>query len=688
MALRLQSNLLWVNLRISRLQSHICNFSSRYGVSRVYAQQCGYILSDAQTAHSNMRTLIKAVRTAELDPNAGKARHDQLILQDDPAFLPDLFLPDFNIDLSALDVSTDESSRRSSILSASSQRSSLSSNKDGDESILGLVIPSSGTGGGGDIEGFMLPDDDRGSIRLGTEVEGFLDEDEGFSIDPGFTVDEDGNLIITGDQRSPQTQAAIRTPFMRVRSGSAASGLVRQELQEGLEAGEHEASTRYQFREAMDLNLDLGPARFGDEDVVLPDAEAFPEMVRQVPIMAEPVRSSSEVLEEDSSSISADALLRSKRRTPKALPYDKTPELRNADLVSWNENYVRNMTNDIYTKMQHRVPKVSKQNAAFWVKESGIGGIGYVIKSSGPKNPLDMFAGDTLMENLTGVVASFTGRKRHRDEEEDRVSGSGERRVRTRDGDDQLGPMNELRMNEDEGLAIPGEDEIEIGREAQAALEDQSFPWNVTTSAAGSRPGSVARGFDFPSSAGFTGTGRGASSVIAGVGGQPSSLDRRASRIASASPLLGRGLERYSSLEILAHEDEEELLGGHDLPSSRATDNFQLYGPAAGVSTQTAAESQWIRATLNHESSNFLEFLKADIERKLPRIGEEDQERIGVNLPRLSAVFEELLPPSQHTKVVAAQALHHVLALATKGLITIQQDLDYGPIILGLSVGV
>lgn len=208
----------------------------------------------------------------------------------------------------------------------------------------------------------------------------------------------------------------------------------------------------------MDLNLDLGPPRFGNEDVVLPDAEAFPEMVRQVPIMAEPIRSSSEVLEEDSSSMSADALLRPKRRAPKALPYDKTPELRNADLVSWNENYVRNMADDVQTKMQHRVPKVSKRNAAFWVKGSGIGGIGYVIKSSGLKNPLDKFAGDTLMETLMGVVASFAGRKRHHDEEEDRVLGSGERRVRMRDDDDQLGPMNELRTNEDEGLAIPGED--------------------------------------------------------------------------------------------------------------------------------------------------------------------------------------------------------------------------------------
>lgn len=59
---------------LNALLSRSYNFSSRYGVSRVYAQQCGYILSDAQTAHSNMRTLIKAVRTAELDPNAGKAR--------------------------------------------------------------------------------------------------------------------------------------------------------------------------------------------------------------------------------------------------------------------------------------------------------------------------------------------------------------------------------------------------------------------------------------------------------------------------------------------------------------------------------------------------------------------------------------------------------------------------------------
>lgn len=52
----------------------VCSYSYSYGVSRVFSQQCGYVLSDAQIAQSNMRALLKAVRTSELDLNAGKAR--------------------------------------------------------------------------------------------------------------------------------------------------------------------------------------------------------------------------------------------------------------------------------------------------------------------------------------------------------------------------------------------------------------------------------------------------------------------------------------------------------------------------------------------------------------------------------------------------------------------------------------
>ena len=45
-----------------------------YGVSRVFSQQCGYVLSDAQIFQTHMRSLLKAVRTSELDSNAGKTR--------------------------------------------------------------------------------------------------------------------------------------------------------------------------------------------------------------------------------------------------------------------------------------------------------------------------------------------------------------------------------------------------------------------------------------------------------------------------------------------------------------------------------------------------------------------------------------------------------------------------------------
>ena len=55
MALRLQSNLL-------------------YGVVRVYSQQCEYVLQDAQTAQTNIRTLFRVCKTNTLDSTTSKAK--------------------------------------------------------------------------------------------------------------------------------------------------------------------------------------------------------------------------------------------------------------------------------------------------------------------------------------------------------------------------------------------------------------------------------------------------------------------------------------------------------------------------------------------------------------------------------------------------------------------------------------
>jgi meiotic recombination protein REC8, fungi type len=207
------------------------------------------------------------------------------------------------------------------------------------------------------------------------------------------------------------------------------------------------------------------------------------------------------------------------------------------------------------------------------------------------------------------------------------------------------------------------------------------MPWNLTASFRGSREGSRA---------GSIGQGRLYSSSIGGVfsGGGPGSgpsiqgsLPRRINRLTSASPLVNRGgesgLERLSSLEL--PEGNEGWLRGEHVSGQRV-DEFELYGPVANVDTQTAAQTQWVKEMLDKESFNFLEFVKASIERQ-------ESEGSSDTRPRGFAIFEELLPPRANTKIVAAQALIHTLSLATKSLITIQQDEGYGEIRLGLIPG-
>lgn len=46
----------------------------RYGVSRVYLQQCGYVLADAQNAHNTMVLMLRSTANQVLDLDAGKTK--------------------------------------------------------------------------------------------------------------------------------------------------------------------------------------------------------------------------------------------------------------------------------------------------------------------------------------------------------------------------------------------------------------------------------------------------------------------------------------------------------------------------------------------------------------------------------------------------------------------------------------
>jgi meiotic recombination protein REC8, fungi type len=72
-------------------------------------------------------------------------------------------------------------------------------------------------------------------------------------------------------------------------------------------------------------------------------------------------------------------------------------------------------------------------------------------------------------------------------------------------------------------------------------------------------------------------------------------------------------------------------------------------------------------AAIDTESINFLEFIRL-------RIDEHDEDVSS------GITFEEMLPPGQFGCVVAAQAFLHVLALASRGLVRVKQEIAFGEV--------
>ena len=206
------------------------------------------------------------------------------------------------------------------------------------------------------------------------------------------------------------------------------------------------------------MDLDVQLHGIGD-DMVLPEAEAFPTTAHQAPAAAGIL----DALQERSSSESAEAPLPRKRRALKQLPVDEVQELHNIDLAQWKTDYLENMAEATAAKLNHKAPFLAKKNAAFWVVGTGIGGVGAALGSSKLRSPLDIFAGDAMIEALTGVKVATTGQKRGRDDEEDPDPDSKARRVRIRDGNgDQAGRgVDEM---DNEGTMMIQADDVSISR--------------------------------------------------------------------------------------------------------------------------------------------------------------------------------------------------------------------------------
>lgn len=342
------------------------------------------------------------------------------------------------------------------------------------------------------------------------------------------------------------------------------------------------------------------------------------------------------------------------RAAPRVIPLDTNMELGNIVLARWSTDYVANMQQALRQKHAGKAVAQAKKNAEFWML--GQRDVG----------PLSLFQGAKLLEALTGINFSEGGQKRPHDEgyETDQT-----RRKRSR-GEEPLSDEVARGLEYDDGfMPMGGDDTIEQGREAPTPLDDRQLssmmPWNQ--SAGSRRPTGL-----------FTGTAQQPTSASMGPGGlQLSFPARRGSRLTSASPLQGRGTAVPGG-----DMDDFQLPGSGGDNDMSGVDDFELYGAAAGVDTQTAAQSQWQRAALDGESLNFLDFVKTGIE---------EMDRVRADIPvsdeddgalQGTVDFAGLLPPETNTCVVAAQAMLHVLSLGTKSLLSVQQGEAFGAIVL------
>jgi hypothetical protein len=341
---------------------------------------------------------------------------------------------------------------------------------------------------------------------------------------------------------------------------------------------------------------------------------------------------------------------RRKMRAPKVIQLDRTIELRNRDLLAMNSGYKDRMKDEWKRIAVGKNTAQAKKNADYWLLGKGIGGVGNPIGRGGIKGPLaDMWCGDSLYLMLTGKDRVTKGTKRESDEEAE--PSTPDRRVRPRLDND--APA----FREGDDTIMQNYDELEVGREAQKALEDVSsaMPWNVSASIRGS---SVAR----------------AAGSIAGLPGSAAgSRTRRGSRMISASPLIGRDV--LSGAGDGLSSDPAPFNDYGDLPEE---EDFELYGAAAAVDTQTAGNSQWQKAVLDRESNNFLDFISNAINDK--RVTAQADVLDVDDITDIE--LEELLPVENNSRTVAAQALLHVLTLGTKHLIRATQDKPFSAITL------
>jgi hypothetical protein len=385
----------------------------------------------------------------------------------------------------------------------------------------------------------------------------------------------------------------------------------------------------------------------------LPDAEGFP--IRQ-PLVA----SESFTTESVETGRGSAKNKRANRRKPKVgIMLDNIDKVSRDEFKSWSRDYVEIMEASQKQRMTTTLAEARK-NARAFISGNGVADVGNANVFGGVVHPLaSHFAGDSLESLLQGREPLLEpekkqrGRRRKSEEAFRDEYGENGRRVKQKMATEN---RTGLGLRDDDGDSMMlGDDTVpEVGMEPMSAMAERHsstmMPW--------SRPGSAVPG---------------------------SAVRGSAQKLAPApSPLLGRGrlvsdIDRQSDSAVQPSNDlaQHHLMGRSSTPELPAglLDGLQVNTDFGGL------------ATLDIASQDFLSYM-AD---RIKELGKDAKSAVqGGNHRKNWVNFEQLADPAIHTKAVAAQAFLHVLSLATKNVIDIEQDggadfIPFGPIRVGIS---
>ncbi|KAG6011156.1 hypothetical protein E4U43_008489 [Claviceps pusilla] len=620
-----------------------------YGVSRVFAHQCNYVLSDAEKTQADMMTFFRSMNTSETDPKAGKTKRHHIMLPDDPQFDPLAMLPRLDeilsYDIRTNLISTQESSYKFSQLSPMDRSAVPSACTSRRSSIVGLDLPPSSLSVGSyQLPGTLChssPFDKAFREPEAMQVDRPFSEHE-FDFDPicgmGLEFDADGNLvsIMDAEPQLPPLPGTSPDPLHSADPTLAQAG------------GRADQQTDQLLDE--DSLVDFGEA-------ALPDAEAFAVQVQPADGQATGTDGLLTLTTETAEAGNTSAAMHAVAVQGRALKnmIDREIRVPRDAFRAWTKNYAASMQSAARRRVKITTLAKAKANALRFVYSNGISGVGAMQRELGVQHPLAAdFAGTALQAHMLGLPVDVIekrqatrGRRRKSpeafddDDQEAQEDGRNTRNVKQRlDHGDQLGRRQQSVGFGDE-LELPfGDDSApEIGMEAAPAMEDKNsslvlMPWSRHGSAV---PGSATRA--------------------------PGSAQKS---ITAPSPLHGRGsivgsIERHSDP---VDEPFKDVIGLGPEPDSslfgQDPDDADLNGP-------DNSNNQGSIAGLDISSHDFLDYVTEQIHhRGDSRLNPQDGKRW--------IRFEQLASPAIHSKMVAAQAFLHILSLATKNVIAVEQD--------------